>query len=361
MYRDGGGTGDVLPYIFRVGGREQIKGRSQMVSEVVRELSELDKKLLNLLQWDFPLAERPYAAMGESLGISEQEVMDMITSLKRSQVIREINAIFDTRRLGYKSCLVAVTAPEDRVDQVAAIISEHPGVSHNYKRDHRFNIWFTLAIAPGQDLEVELEKLTARAGAEKYRMLPTKHLFKIGVKLDMTKDEETLEPEARVKITHKDHGPLTEADKEFIRQLQEDLPVEPRPFDDIAGRLGMSVPELFEKLEEFQQTGLMRRFAAILRHQKAGFTANGMVCWRVPVDRLREVGEMAASYPQVSHCYERPTYPDWPYNLFSMVHSRDEEKCRRIAEKISARTGITDYAILFSTKEYKKERVKYFV
>ncbi|MFQ5934145.1 MAG: Lrp/AsnC family transcriptional regulator [Dehalococcoidia bacterium] len=332
-----------------------------MVSKAAETLEQTDKELLNILQWDFPLVERPFAGIGEKLDISEQGVIDRIARLKREEVIREINAIFDTRRLGYKSSLVAVRAPEDSVDDVAEVISQHPGVSHNYQRNHHFNIWFTLAVPPEEELEEELEKLADRAGAEKYRLLPTKHMFKIGVKLDMTRDEESLEPEARIQKTRTDHGPLSEADKQFIRVLQEDIPLTPRPFDGMADTLGMTREELFRKLEEFQSAGLMRRYAAILRHQNAGFIANGMVCWRVPEERIREVGEIAASFPQVSHCYQRPVYPDWPYSLFSMIHARDEEKCRRIAEKISEKTGVTDYAILFSTKEYKKERVKYFV
>ena len=332
-----------------------------MVSKTAEQLEQTDKNLLNLLQWDFPLVERPFAALGETLGVPEEEVIDRIARLKEAKVIREINAIFDTRRLGYKSSLVAARAPEDRVDQVAAVISQHPGVSHNYKRNHYFNIWFTLAVPPGEELEEVLENLVARSGAEKYRQLPTKYLFKIGVKLDMTRDEESLKPEARTKRAQVDRGPLTEEDKVFIRELQKDLPLVPRPFDDMAGRLQMTFDKLLQTLDEFQQAGLMRRYAAILRHQNAGFVANGMVCWRVPEERIREVGEIAASFPQVSHCYQRPTYPDWPYSLFSMIHARDEEKCKRIAETISEKTGITDYAILFSTKEYKKERVKYFV
>lgn len=332
-----------------------------MVQGTSQELDQIDKKLLNVVQWEFPLVEQPYAAIAEKLGISEEEVLQRIERLKEDQIIREINAIFDTRRLGYKSCLVAMRAPEDRIDEVAAVINQHPGVSHNYKRDHEFNLWFTLAVPPEKDLEEALEKLAQKTRAEKYRLLPNKKLFKIGVKLDMTQDEETLQPEVRAKASHKEARPLTERDKEFIRELQEDLPLTPRPFDGMAQRLGISVAELLDKAREFQEVGYMRRFAAILRHQKAGFTANGMVCWQVPEERIEEVGKIAASFPQVSHCYQRPVYPDWPYNLFSMIHSRDIEKCKRIAQQISEKTGVTDYVILFSTKEYKKERVKYFV
>ncbi len=333
-----------------------------MVAKTTPHLTATEKELLNILQWDFPLVETPFADIGSRLGLSEEEVIELIAKLKDEAIIRELNAIFDTRRLGYKSSLVAVRAPEDRVDAVADVISEHPGVSHNYKRDHYFNIWFTLAVPPESELETELDALAARAGAETYRLLPTKHLFKIGVKLDMTRDEEKLEPERRsAKKSRPAPGPLTDEDRAFVRELQEDVPLTTRPFDGMAEKLGMTVPGLLAKIAWFQEAGLMRRFAAVLRHQNAGFTSNGMVCWKVPEERIRSVGEIAASFPQVSHCYQRPTYPDWPYNLFSMVHSRSDDKCRSIAEKISERTGVSEYEILFSTKEYKKERVRYFV
>ena len=214
-----------------------------MVAKTATELTTTQKELLNTLQWDFPLVEEPFSEIGARLGLTEEEVIGQIATLKDEAIIRELNAIFDTRRLGYKSSLVAVRAPEDRIDDVAAVISEHPGVSHNYKRDHYFNIWFTLAVPPESDLESELDSLATRAGAEKYRLLPTKHLFKIGVKLDMTKDEVKLEPEKRVaKKSRPTAGPLTDEDRAFVRELQEDVPLVPRPFDGMAKRLGMTVP-----------------------------------------------------------------------------------------------------------------------
>ena len=171
----------------------------------------------------------------------------------------------------------------------------------------------------------------------------------------MTKDEEKLVPEKRVaKKSRPTAGPLTDEDRAFVRELQEDVPLVPRPFDGMAKRLEMTVPELLEKIQWFQDVGLMRRFAAVLRHQNAGFTSNGMVCWKVPEEQIRSVGEIAASFPQVSHCYQRPTYPDWPYSLFSMVHSRSDDKCRKIAEQISEKTGITEYQILFSTRNTRR-------
>lgn len=136
---------------------------------------------------------------------------------------------------------------------------------------------------------------------------------------------------------------------------------EERPFLQISRRLGITEGEVIDAAKEFEERGIIRRFAAILRHQKAGFIANGMVTWRVPREKIQEVADIAISFSQVSHCYERPVYEDWPYNLFSMIHARSREACEKIAAEISKRTGIQDYVILYSTKEYKKDRVKYFV
>ena len=146
-----------------------------------------------------------------------------------------------------------------------------------------------------------------------------------------------------------------------MRALQGDIDIVPQPFTIAAQRLGVSQEEVFAWLREAAAAGWLRRVAAVLHHRRAGHPANGMVVWRVPPQRLEDVAALASAFPQVSHCYQRPTFPDWPYALFTMIHARSEEECRAIAEDISGRTGITDYAILFSTHEYKKERVRYFV
>jgi siroheme decarboxylase len=154
---------------------------------------------------------------------------------------------------------------------------------------------------------------------------------------------------------------LTERDKGFIRELQKDLPVTSEPFKHIADNLGITTADLFAKAKEYERIGIMRRFAAILRHRDAGFVANGMVVWHVPEDKIDEVGSKLAKFPQVSHCYRRPIYSDWRFNLFSMVHARTLGAAEKMAVEMSDTIGIKDYQILFSSREFKKERVKYFV
>lgn len=340
------------------------------IDKELPDLDALDRALLNELQWNFPLSETPWAALGDTLGTSEQDVMARVERLRREGIIRQVSAIFDTRKLGYKSSLVAVRVPEERVGEAAAIINSHPGVSHNYRRTHHFNIWFTLAVPPDDDLDEHLARLAEAAQVEKIRKLPTLKLYKIGVKLDMNKDETALHKERGKdeKVISGEHGvpatqrrPLTERDRALIRELQEDLPTIKRPFAPMAARLGVSPADIFAWLNEMTELGYMRRFAAILRHQRAGFTANGMSVFKVPEPRIDEVGPIAASFPQVSHCYRRPVYEDWPYNLFAMIHARSVENCEQIAADIAREIGIDDYMILYSTEEFKKTRVRYFV
>jgi DNA-binding Lrp family transcriptional regulator len=326
-----------------------------------QQIDTIDKQLLNDIQWVFPLTDRPYLEISKRYNISENDAMQRISRLKEIGLIRQINAIFDTRRLGYKSTLVALVVKPEKLNHVAEEVNKHPGVSHNYERNHEFNMWFTLAVPPNADIKTELERMASIEGVTKYRVLPTLKLYKIGVKLDMVNEDAKMpEPTDKVKTLNPRKFNLTERDKEFIRELQKDLKVIPEPFKELADTLEITTSQLFAKTKEYEEIGVMRRFAAILRHRDAGFTANGMVVWKIPDLKIDEVGNKLAAFPQVSHCYRRPIYPDWQFNLFSMIHARTIEAAEKIAVQMSESIGINDYMILFSSREFKKERVKYF-
>jgi len=322
-------------------------------------LAAIDRRLLDALQRDFPLTSRPFAAIGWRLSLTEDDVIARVRRLRDDGFIRLIGAIFDTRALGYRSTLVAMLVPPQQVDQTAAVISRHPGVSHNYLRDHAWNLWFTLAVSPDDDLNETAAHLAREAGGYPYRSLPALRTFKIGVRLVLSK--EGAAPRAEGLTAASPPRPLSPRDRAFVRALQGDIEIVAQPFGAAAGRLGVSQEEIFVWLRQAAAAGWLRRFAAILNHHRAGYGANGMVVWRVPSQRQEDVAVVASSFVQVSHCYQRPTFPDWPYSLFTMIHARSEEECRAIAQDISCRTGIADYTILFSTREYKKERVRYFV
>ena len=326
-----------------------------------QQIDLFDKQLLNDIQWVFPLVDRPYLEISKRHNMSEDEVMRRIAYMKDIGLIRQINAIFDTRRLSYKSALVAFAVMPDKLDSVANEVNKHPGVSHNYERNHDFNMWFTLAVPPYGDMKRDLDRLASLDGVIKYRLLPTLKLYKIGVRLDMVNDDaEKPKPMDEVKQLNPQKIEITENDKYFIRELQKDLKVIPEPFKEMAENLRITTTELFAKAKEYEKNGVMRRFAAILRHRDAGFSANGMVVWQVPDEKIDEIGYKLAAFPQVSHCYRRPVYSDWQFNLFSMIHARTLEAAEKIAAEMSEIVEIKDYRILFSCREFKKERVKYF-
>ncbi len=345
-----------------------------MTTSTVKTISNLDltdRKLLNLLQSTFPLVERPFLEMGRELDLTEHEAIESVRSLKDRNVVRQISAIFDTRRLGYKTTLVAMRFADEDLDNGARIINEHPGVSHNYARTGPFNLWFTIAVAPDESLEEAVEEMSSRAGAETYRMMPTIRFFKIGVNFDMVKEvgnAASYSPDGYgnegPKATNDDWMkvvPVTEFEKDVIRELQEDIELVPRPFDLMVSRLGVSHQELFDMAAGFQERKIMRRFSAVLHHRRAGFKANSMAVWKVPEERAVEVGSIMAESKWVTHCYQRPTFPDWEYTHFSMIHATTRDSCETVANQIAEATGIDDYMLLYSTREYKKTRVRYFV
>ncbi len=325
-------------------------------------MDNLDKEILNEIQWSFPLVTRPFDAIAKKFNTTPEIIKDRLQSLKEIGVLRQLSAIFDTRKLGYTSSLVAMEIESDKLEDVAYQINRHPGVSHNYERDHQFNLWFTLAVPPGVDLKQELEKFNVLKGIIKVRMLPTLQLFKIGVKLDLVDEKKhDIAPTEEKKEINETKFEPTEQDKDFIRELQKNMDIIDEPFVNAAKNLGLTENEVFEKMKHYEDIGVMRRFAAILRHRQIGFTANGMIVWKVDGDKISEVGSKLGSFPQVSHCYERPTYPDWPYNVFSMIHCKTQDEAYDVAKTIQDQIHVDDYDILFSTREFKKTRVEYFV
>jgi DNA-binding Lrp family transcriptional regulator len=153
---------------------------------------------------------------------------------------------------------------------------------------------------------------------------------------------------------------LTELDKKIVRELQNDLPLCSQPFKAIAEQVGISEDELLAEIHRLKQQGIIRRFGAIVYHRNLGIVANAMVVWRAPKEKVQEIGEIMATFPEVTHCYERPTYPDWKYNLFTMIHGESKDECERVIAQISEQTGVKDYKQLYSTKELKKVSMKYF-
>jgi siroheme decarboxylase len=340
--------------------RPKIRSRSDGAAVA---LDDLDRKLLNLLQGSFPIARRPYQHVASLAGVDEAEVMQRTRRLLDKRIIRQVTPIFDTRALGYSSMLVAAKVDPSYPHRAARVINTHPGVSHNYLRNHDFNLWFTIATEPDSRLGLEgtLEVLAREAQAESMRQLPTLKLFKIRMDLEMEGDTQALAAAAEAsEPAELERQPYDELDISVIRALQGDMAVVPEPYAPAAAELGMAHEAFLAHLSGMQERGLLRRVAAILYHRRAGFSANGMGVWRVPEEEIPHVGPRMAAVRGISHCYQRPTYPDWPYSVFTMAHGRSKTECDAVLDAIAEMTGISERATLYSSTEFKKVRLLYF-
>ena len=326
-------------------------------------IDDVDRRVLNLMQGSFPLESRPFAAVAAAAELTEADVMARVQRLLDDRIIRQVTPIYDTRALGYGSMLVAAKVDPEHPWRAAKIINSHPGVSHNYLRNHEFNMWFTLAVEGDSKLGLQgtLDILQELTGAESIRQLPTLKLFKIRMDLEMQGDTKALSTEGAVQEPIDLEGvDYDEFDREVIRATQGNMPVVPEPFAPAAARLGIEEAKLLEHMTAMKERGILRRVAAILYHRRAGFSANGMGVWKVPDEKIEELGPRMAAFRGISHCYQRPTYEDWPYSVFTMAHGRSKEECDAILDAIADEFSITERATLYSSTEFKKIRLMYF-
>lgn len=322
-------------------------------------LAGIGRRLVGLLQRDFPVVEEPYMALAGRFGTDESEVMSAIARMKAEGLVRQISPVVDARRAGYRSTLVAMDVSSAVMERAAEIIAAHPGVSHAYERNHRFNLWFTLSLPDDADVNDEMERIRRQCGAEIAFSLPALRLFKIGAYFD-------LEGEPPVSAVLPDallpqRVELSQVERTVVNVLQQDLALKSRPFDDMAKRAGMQTGEFLKFCRILIDRGLIRRYGASINHRKAGFRANAMVCWAAPPLLADSLGQALASLKEVSHCYERQTNTYWKYSIFAMVHGNTREACEAVVRGVVERVGASDFMILYSTRELKKARITYRV
>jgi DNA-binding Lrp family transcriptional regulator len=316
------------------------------------DIDQRDRELLNALQGEIPLVSTPYAVLGQQIDMSEKEVIKRIDRLRKEGVVRQLAPQFDSRALGYRSCLVAARVNPDRIDEAAGAITAHPGVTQNYRRNNTFNLWFTLAVSPQSKLGLEktIEVLASEAECEVVRPLPTIKLYKSSASdSDSHQDEQQNE-----------HTPLTPVEVECVRLLQRDLPLQPRPFDVLARGTNVSPEDLVGAARTLVRRGQIRRFCAVVPTRKPGFSASAMGVWVVPQENVDDYAAKLSQHRAVSHCYLRPVYEDWPYNVYTTVHARSVDECESVINDLAIDTGLTQKQSLFPTREYKKARIHYF-
>ncbi len=324
------------------------------------EFSEKEALILNRLQKGIPAISEPFLEIAEETGMSEDEVLKIVSRLKENKIIRNISGIFDGKKLGYFLSLVAFEVPDDRVDLAASVINLHPGVSHNYLRNHRYNIWFTLAGENEEDFYRAVSILAFKSGAVDSLILRNEKLLKIGVFLNIGESEN----DSGFTQVHStgtiNYGNPDETMKEAVLLLQNDLPLERKPFQKIAvnGKYIHGEKQLLSYFSEFLAAGVMKRYAAVLKHRSAGYTSNAMTAWKID---MKTDFELFIQEGAISHLYLRTVYPGrWEHPLFAMIHAKSEDELKDIINRLSTKSGIKDYLALSSLKEFKKQRIKYF-
>lgn len=312
--------------------------------------SGLDNCVLQWVQNPLPLTERPFLELAHQAGCSEAQAIAAIQRLKEQGYIRRYRAQLDYKRLGRVATLVTASVPTEKLDAVAAAVSAIEGVSHNYLRNHRFNLWFTCQDESFERIEAILGKLTGQTGVE-FRALPAETVYKLDVRFDPSGPSANDFQAAGYQHVSEPGGvvELTADQRQALGLLQEDIELTESPLS----------PDVLKIAQELSDKGVIRRIAAVLDHRKLGYSVNVMLAAVVEKDRMDAAGKAMASRAAVSHCYQRKTFASWPYNLFAMIHAGRIEDVQRFIDEIAEEYRICDYAILPTVREFKKKPVFY--
>lgn len=317
------------------------------------------------LQRGIPLCARPFEELSRELGCGEADLLACLARQRAVGTVRRFGAVFDTRRLGYRSALCAAAVSVEALDAAAAKLTPLAGVTHCYVREATSalrpgvpNLWFTLSY-PADIFPAMVDEVAARLGPYALHVLPATRRYKVDVVFGAAtraREEDVAEGD--------DLPPVTARDRAVIGALQGDTEVRADFFAALAGRLGMKEWDLLSTLEIWRRKGRLKRIGLLLHHRNAGWSANGMCCWRVAGDTTA-AGRALAARGEVTHCYERPEAPNFPYNLFAMVHARAAAEANAQFASLSAEVNRVAGAavpavMLLSTREYKKTSMTFF-
>lgn len=320
--------------------------------------SSVEQAILMRIQDDFPLCHAPYDALAQSLCCTRDEAFHTVQELRTAGIIRRIGASYAANKLGYTSALVAAEVDVHDLPMVVSRINRYPEVTHNYEREGAFRLWFTLIADSNIRMAEIVRQLQQDAGILAFHVLPAQRVFKIAVRFPLSAAGENTQPVP----DNADESPITidAVDKCIIARTCFDIDSSFHPFQHMAQELAMDEETLLARLQHYLRHGAMRRFGAMVRHQMAGMRGNALTVWNVPNTMVATVGKLFASNPAISHCYERPRFSGWPYNLYAMVHSKTMDDCRDIFEHLKATIKPATADFLPSKHEYKKISMVYF-
>jgi len=313
-------------------------------------------KLLPLIQEHFPLSERPFRVLGEKAGMSEDAVIDTVRGMIGDGSIRTFGPVFEAKRLGYTSTLAAAEVEESRVAELAAAMLDINEITHNYLRENRLNLWFTVT-ARSEDIKSGILRRVGRfPGVSRLLDLPVVTVYKIRAVFGGSGSRPS---EAGSSAAPPEPPAFTERGKAIVRALQADFPVTTAPYAELAAAAGVTEEELIGTVADWQKDGTIRRFGARLNHRKAGYTTNTLAAWKG--GDIDVWGGTFAELPEVSHCYRRATHPDWPWELYTMVHARSDDELSAILARMRNTAPGAESVLLKTLYELKKTSMRYFL
>jgi len=342
---------------LRVGPRNDMPRSSDSPSGISFSLTDFQKRLGNCLQEGLPLCSQPFARIAELLGSTEAEVLRQTRELKESGVIRRLSAFLNHRALGRASTLVTAHVPVDRIDRVAAAVNALAGVSHNYLREHHYNLWFTLQESTPARIVATLRDLREQLGID-FHDLPVTRVFKLDVRFDLEKDDDTVTAHDDYEIPSLEPVALRPEHKRLLHELQGGIDIISRPFDGLC-TADRREQEVLALLGELKDLGVLRRIAAVLNYPKLGYTTNVLLAAEIPAEAVVAAGQSLARFRTVSHCYERRVFEGWPYNLFAMLHARSTMQIERTIRPFTASADVRSYCLLPTAAELKKQPVRH--
>jgi len=328
-------------------------------------IDEVDAALIDEFQSDFPIQERPFEAVGDALGVSAETALDRVKTLRDDGIFRRFGPVLNPPVIG-SSTLAAVSAPEDRFDEVAEIINEYRQVNHNYARDHEWNMWFVVTAGSRQRRDEILADIEERTGCS-VLVLPMLTDYYIDLEFPVVNGDrfarESLETTdaSATRISEDAAANLSELDRRLLLEIQTGFPLVATPYREVAGAVNADVSEVLSAIKRLKRTGCIKRIGCVVNHIVTGFDNNCMVVWDVPDDALDERGQAVGELPYVTLCYHRPRRPDqdWQYNLFTMIHGREATVVDQKIDELATDHLPYDHDRLYSTATLKQTGARY--
>ena len=329
------------------------------------DLDDVDAALVDGYQSDFPVVERPFAEVGDALGVSEGEALARVERLRDRGVFRRFGAVLNPPVIG-SSTLAAVRAPDDRFDEIAEAVNAHRQVNHNYRRDHEWNMWFVVTAGDRATRDRILDEIEAETGCEVLN-LPMLTDYYIDLEFPVVNDDRFARESVAetsvdaTRISEEATGGLSALEARVLLAIQDGFPLSRTPYRDVAAEVDADVGDVLAAVERLLADGCIKRIGCVVNHVVTGFDANCMVVWDVPDDELDERGVDVGSLPYVTLCYHRPRRPEqgWQYNLFTMIHGREGDAVDAKIDELAADYLPFEHERLYSTATLKQTGAQY--